>query len=255
MSQEKCDNLLINCAFVGHGTKENLTNPICLSHTGWVESNWLFRLFTIQLLLPSLWMAKKFGFIFTTLSGLCFQHCLVWCSDVHRHIRIESFSWCKAARVWNWPHTAIYCRDYKFQQQYLHSRLHLCRIKHNALYHCLPYLWSSPSLCIHLVLCVDASKLGVCSPGYDGDTLFSVSERCLGTQWGRCESSFWLSLSSVTVSSFSIAQFKGRTNVMSLPFPPEVKNNFIGWVQYILLVLILCFLPFWHGYVLRQVGK
>ena len=186
-------------------------------------------------------MGKKLVFIFTRPPGLSFQQCPVWCSDVHRHIRRDLFSWCKADRVWNWPHTAIYCRYYKFLQQYLHSRLHLRRIQHNVPYHCLAYLWIFPSLCIRLVLCVDASNPGVCLPDYDGDTLFSVSVRYRGTQWGRCESSFWLSLSSVTVSSLSVAQFKGRTNVMSLPFPPEIKNNFIEWVQYILLVLILCF--------------
>lgn len=163
------------------------------------------------------WMANKSGLIFTRHTGFSFQQCPVWCSDVHRHIRRDPFSWCKAARLWNWPLSAIYCRDYKFLQQYLHSRLNLRWIKHNVPYLCLPHLstlvlqrlkfsllvYPPGSLCRHF----DTQWTFICPPGCDGDTLFSVSERCRGSQWGRCVSCFWFSLSSVTVSSFSVAQY------------------------------------------------
>jgi hypothetical protein len=119
--------------------------------------------------------------------------------------------------------TAIYCRDYKFLQLCLHSRLHLCWIKHNVPYIFLPHLYTLVLQRLKFPLLVyppsplcrrfETQWPFICSPGYDCDTAFSVSERCRGTQWGRFESCFWLSLSSVTVSSYSVAQFKGRTNM------------------------------------------
>ena len=126
--------------------------------------------------------------------------------------------------LWGWNRQRVPKR----RLSTLHERRGLTQkttnYKHNVPYIFLPHLCTLVSTRLNFPLLVyppgppcrrfETQWPFNCSPGYDGDALFSVSERCRGTQWGRCESCFWLSLSSVAVSSSSVAQFMGRTNML-----------------------------------------
>ena len=54
---------------------------------------------------------------------------------------------------------------------------------------------------------------------------------------------------------FSSTVYGQNKYVISLRFPPELKNNFIEWIYYILLVIMLCFVPYADCQMLLLLNK